>query len=145
MQQWLTDISATRAQEGFDDGFDEAKKYFEDGNKILDLIIREHIKYGEMDTAKELQAFKVDFAEYYAIGKKMAKVYIRDGAYEGNKMMLELDPYAEKLANKLDKWVLLNREKNEKAADKISQKIDAIQMESLLANLLVVFILNFRT
>ena len=27
VQQWLTDISATRAAEGYDDGFSEAAKY----------------------------------------------------------------------------------------------------------------------
>ena len=30
VQQWLTDISATKAKEGFDDGFVEAKKYYEE-------------------------------------------------------------------------------------------------------------------
>ena len=44
VQQWLTDISATKAKEGFDDGFIEAKKYYEDGNKILDHLISEHKK-----------------------------------------------------------------------------------------------------
>ena len=29
IQQWLTDISATRAQDGLDDGFDEAEKSYQ--------------------------------------------------------------------------------------------------------------------
>ena len=45
VQQWLTDISATKAKEGFDDGFQEAKKYYEDGNRILDHLIKEHKRY----------------------------------------------------------------------------------------------------
>ena len=36
IQQWLTDVSATRAAEGFDDGYDEAKVYFKKANKVLD-------------------------------------------------------------------------------------------------------------
>lgn len=45
VQQWLTDVSATRGHEGFDDGFDEAKVYFNNGNKLLDHLITEHKKY----------------------------------------------------------------------------------------------------
>ena len=43
VQQWLTDVSATRAYEGFDDGFGIAQEYFKKGNKLLDHLISEHI------------------------------------------------------------------------------------------------------
>jgi len=58
VQQWLTDVSATRAHKGFDDGFDEAKKYYDDANKILDFVIAEHIKYNEPEMVADLKAFK---------------------------------------------------------------------------------------
>lgn len=35
IQQWLTDISATRGKPGFDDGFDEAKIYYDDAISII--------------------------------------------------------------------------------------------------------------
>jgi len=41
----------------------------------------------------------------------MAKIYIKDGAIEGNKMMLKLDPYAEKLSARLDPWIKEYRDK----------------------------------
>ncbi len=121
MQQWLTDISATRAKEGFDDGFSEAEKYFKEGNKILDHMIAEHIKYGEPEMVRELRAFKSDFAEFYSIGQKMAKIYIKDGAVEGNKMMVKLDPYAEKLSNRLNPWIKEHKDENNQAADRIEK------------------------
>ena len=94
VQQWLTDISATRAQEGYDDGFDEAKKYFDDGNKILDHLIKEHKRYKKPEMVHDLEAFKSAFAKYYAVGIEMANAYIQHGHEEGNKLMSELDPWA---------------------------------------------------
>lgn len=35
VQQFLTDISATRGAKGFDDGFDEAEKYAKDLESVL--------------------------------------------------------------------------------------------------------------
>ncbi len=105
IQQWLTDISATKAMPGFDDGYDEAKKHFQNANKILDLMIKDHKHYGEPEMVKELQAFKKNLVEYYTVGKKLANAYINEGTQAGNTMMGKFDPVAEKLSVKLEKWV----------------------------------------
>ncbi len=138
VQQWLTDISATRAKEGFDDGFSEAENYFNAGNKLLDHMIAEHIKYQEPEMVQELKDFKSNFANYYKIGQKMAHTYIDFGAEEGNKMMLELDPYAEKLSNKLEFWIKEHMEENEKAADKIAQSNEYILHQTLTTGFLLI-------
>jgi methyl-accepting chemotaxis protein len=113
VQQWLTDISATQAHEGFDDGFGEAETYFHDGNKILDHLISEHAKYEEPEMVNELKDFKTDFEGYYNIGIKMANAYIKGGPIEGNKVMGELDPFAEKLATRLQEWIEEHRAEND--------------------------------
>jgi len=141
VQQWLTDVSATRAHEGFDDGFDEAKKYYNDGNKILEHLIQEHKKHQEPEMVKELESFKVAFRQYYNIGVKMAKTYVAFGPDEGNKMMLQLDPFAEKLSNQLEIWINEHREENDKAADTIAEKINEVQMKSTLASLFLIFVI----
>lgn len=73
VQQWLTDVSATRAHEGFDDGFDEAKNYYDDGNKILDHLIAEHIKYQEPEMVQDLKAFKSEFTQFYTMWYRNGK------------------------------------------------------------------------
>ena len=42
VQQWLTDVSATRGAEGFDDGFEIAKDYSSKANSLLDKMIIEY-------------------------------------------------------------------------------------------------------
>ena len=38
IQSWLTDISATRAAKGYDDGFFEAENYYQDAVKRIGFI-----------------------------------------------------------------------------------------------------------
>ena len=145
VQQWLTDVSATRAHEGFDDGFAEAKHYFDDGNKILDHVIAEHIGYEEPEMVAELKQFKSDFASFYSIGVEMAKVYVESGPEEGNKIMLKLDPFAEKLSVKLEKWIEEHLDDNNKAADNIENHVSDVESQTIITTiiLLIVILLSF--
>ena len=99
VQQWLTDISATRAAEGFDDGFKEAenqvaifKKHYDDFNK---MFMRENDK----KAIEDLGRLNKDFDAFYNMGKKMANIYISEGPAEGNQMMEKFDPFAEAISN----------------------------------------------
>lgn len=131
IQQWLTDVSATRAAEGFDDGFDEAKKYFNKANVTLDRLIKMHGSLGETDMVNELKAYKESLKEYYSIGVKMAHAYVDGGPDEGNKLMVKLDPYAEKLSSKLDIWIGEHKKETNQAADHIDESIDAFKSQSI--------------
>ncbi len=102
IQQWLTDISATRGAKGYDDGYDEAEKYYKAADALLDQMIREQSKNPQKKS--ELETFKRNLEEYYGIGKKMAAAYIAEGPEEGNVWMAKLDPYAETLSDQLNGW-----------------------------------------
>ncbi len=145
VQQWLTDISATRAKDGFDDGFSEAKNYFDNGNKILDILIDEHKKHQEIKMVKNLQDFKSDFAQYYTIGIEMANTYINDGEEAGNIMMLKLDPFAEILSKRLEAWIKELKEENSSAAAMIEDDLSSIKRDILGSNstLILIVIISF--
>ncbi len=137
VQQWLTDISATRGIEGFDDGLDEAEKYFVEGNKVIDRLIASHTETNEQEMVETLQAFKAEFQQYYAIGKKMAHAYIEGGPQEGNKLMTQIDPFAEKLSERLAKWI----EEHEQELKENSLSIMAETKHALNITILVSIIL----
>lgn len=61
VQQWLTDISATRAAEGFDDGLDEAAVY---ADKVRTLI--EELRQLGNTNETQLNAISESFEAYYA-------------------------------------------------------------------------------
>ena len=141
VQQWLTDVSATKAKPGFDDGFAEAEKYFKEGNKVLEYLIADHIKFEDDDMVKDLREFKENFKSYYTVGQKMANAYINQGTDAGNKMMEELDPFAEKLSGKLTIWIKEHKEENSDGAIAIEDEINAVETGMLTFNIVFILII----
>lgn len=140
IQQWLTDVSATRAAEGFDDGFDEAKAYFDKANKGIDRLIKMHDELGEDKMVAKLKKFKASMQLYYDIGVEMANSYVEYGPAEGNKLMLKLDPFAAKLSKELDVWIVQHKKESDIAAYKINDSIKEFALQSLIFSILVMLI-----
>lgn len=115
VQQFLTDISATRGAKGFDDGFDEAEKYAKDVESVLS-----DLKEKNPESASELDNIQKSFKPYYETGKKMAQAYIDGGPEKGNLSMEEFDSTAEKINEEVDKF-------NEEAAKNIEISISGIE------------------
>ena len=141
IQQWLTDISATRAAEGYDDGWAEAEQYYQDAVKRLDLAITEHNKYGEKEMVSLLENMATSLDDYYDMGKKMAKAYIDGGPSEGNPFMEKFDPFAAEISSLIDKIV------NEHIAE-LESAFDTMQHQSrstskiLIMAVIIVFVLS---
>ena len=97
VQQWLTDISATRGLDGLNDGFDEAEKnavLFKSLIAELKDLDKEHIdSYDNMASA---------FEKYYDVGKGMAHAYVDAGPTKGNAVMADFDQAAERLSGQVD-------------------------------------------
>lgn len=141
IQQWLTDVSATRGHEGFDDGFSEAEKYFAKANATTDKLIQTHKALHEDAVVKELEVFKKDLQEYYDIGVLMAKTYVKEGATEGNKMMEKLDPFAKKLSLELEKWVDEHKKEYDEASAEINHNISDSKVQNLTISIVVMLII----
>ena len=89
VQQWLTDISATRGLDGLNDGFEEAEK---NADKFYELINElstlndQSIEYYDqsilegLDTKSFLQGMQTKFDTYFEVGKSMAQAYIDEGS-----------------------------------------------------------------
>ena len=132
VQQWLTDISATRGVKGYDDGFDEAEKYFAKANADLDKLIRMHKALGEAEMVQDLKDYKKDLKEYYGVGVQMAHAYIDGGEEEGNKWMSKLDPFAHKLSAQLEPWIVAHKKESHAAAEEISKSIQEADALNLM-------------
>lgn len=97
VQQFLSDVSATRGQDGLDDGFNEAaehrKSFLEGVASFRQMFEREKA----VDSLSKLKELEANFEEYYRVGTNMASAYVAGGPASGNKMMPEFDEAAEKL------------------------------------------------
>lgn len=141
VQQWLTDVSATRAEEGFDDGYSEAGKYFMNANLVLDRLIKAHKELGEDEMVRDLEGFKTDLQEYYIVAVEMANTYISKGTSDGNKVMEKLDPFAEKLSSRLDEWVSEHKKEYDEAAKVIDGNITDFEVQSVALSLILLVVI----
>jgi methyl-accepting chemotaxis protein len=105
VQQWLTDISATRAQDGLDDGFDEAESSYQSFLAGLSKFRKMYETENDSAGLRQLDDLAKATAAYYEAGKKMAKAYIDGGAEAGNKMMGQFDEAASTLTGDLEPFV----------------------------------------
>ncbi|MCX7748818.1 MAG: methyl-accepting chemotaxis protein [Clostridia bacterium] len=130
VQQWLTDASATRTE----DGFDVAKKYknrfFEASGKL------DGLEGLSPEVKVRLQEITKEFNEFYELGVKMANAYVRDGIEKGNELMEQFDPKAEDLFNRVDKLQLESKEQMEQNLDTIQNHLDLNLQISLITGIL---------
>lgn len=94
VQQWLTDISATRGMDGLDDGYKEAQIYADKFTTDLAAAKRHAEALNLTDIIAKLQQVADRFGPYYETGKRMAASYIQEGPAAGNKLMAEFDAVA---------------------------------------------------
>ena len=102
VQQWLTDISATRGQDGLNDGFDKAAESARDFKRDSDraLALAEQLKATEVKGA--LVASAAGFDAYYETGRRMARAYVDQGPSAGNLLMGEFDATASRMTEAVD-------------------------------------------
>jgi methyl-accepting chemotaxis protein len=145
VQQWLTDISATRGRDGLNDGFDEAKA---NAQKFATLI--EELQSLDSAHAERYQKMLPVFAAYYSTGQRMAQAYIDQGPQGGNKLMADFDKVAAEMADEVDNFLKTTvarvenatLEQTQAAADVRSALI--IGALAILVGLVVLFVLMSR-
>ncbi|MFQ5685413.1 MAG: methyl-accepting chemotaxis protein [Candidatus Scalindua sp.] len=138
IQQWLSDISATRGQDGLNDGFDEAQK-------SRDSFIAGLVRFREMylnekndESLSRLKEIEQALEVYYEEGKIMAQAYIDGGPVEGNKLMDNFDKAAESLAGKLEPFIEQQANELDTAMASIVSSVDSLRMLILIAVLTTV-------
>ncbi len=105
VQQWLSDISATRGSDGLDEGYVEAKKSADKFKVDIARAIDLANKLGLSAIVQSLNEASTKFGPYYNTGKNMAKSYIEEGPAGGNKMMASFDAVAEEIGHAMDALV----------------------------------------
>ncbi len=136
VQQWLTDISATRALDGLDDGFDQAHEFAEMVRSNIG-----HMKNIDPENKEEYQRLLTRFEDYYSVGQTMAQSYIDNGPEEGNKQMAKFDQVSESLQNEL---APIKQQINDRLHNKLlleSETIQQINLQTVAASSIIFIML----
>lgn len=105
IQQWLTDISATRGMDGLNDGFDEAQKSYD---SFMSGVAQFKLMYENenfTDGIAQVEEVEKALVGYYEAGKKMAQTYVDGGPEQGNKLMASFDEAAENMTEALTPFI----------------------------------------
>ncbi len=106
VQQFLSDVSATRGLDGLDDGFKEAAAHRDNFVRAVDAF-RGHLKArGNSESLAALDEVSARFERYYQSGVTMAHAYVDGGPESGNKQMPAFDKASNALQESLDAFVL---------------------------------------
>ncbi|MEI6559817.1 MAG: methyl-accepting chemotaxis protein [Rhodospirillaceae bacterium] len=101
IQQFLTDIAATRGQNGLDDGFKAADGFIRRFDQDTDaaLALAGTLRLGAI--AARISALRQDFPRFSAEGRAMAEAYIAGGTEAGNRRMAAFDREAGRITDSL--------------------------------------------
>lgn len=127
VQQWLTDISATRGAPGFDDGYSEAEEYAKDFISLVAEFKKFYRQHDDKETINELDSILTAFNGYYDMGKQMAAAYIEGGPAEGNVFMEKFDPYAEEIVTSVEAFTQKQVERLTKNTHEIRERADFLK------------------
>jgi methyl-accepting chemotaxis protein len=138
VQQWLSDISATRAQDGLDDGFDEAEKSSQSFLKGLGQFREMYTSENDQQSLQELKGLEDAFEKYYQVGKTMAQAYIDGGPAEGNKTMAAFDEAAAQMDESLSPFVEQQIEELNTTLEKVVSSVHFLRTSVGIAGLFAV-------
>ncbi|MFO1501785.1 MAG: bacteriohemerythrin [Verrucomicrobiota bacterium] len=124
VQQWLTDISATRGLDGLNDGFAKAEQHA----KSFETIGREFEKAAtNPKEQKQLAQIFSAFDAYYKEAIKMAKVYVAQGPEAGNKLMDPVDKAADALVALVDPFVAEHNLEGQESLSALAASVKSVR------------------
>ncbi len=136
VQQWLTDISATRALDGLNDGMDVAKTFADQFYQLID-----ELKTLDPENTAKYDAMIPVFKEYFKTGNMMAQSYIDEGPAGGNIMMTSFDKVAEAIGNQVDEFLLERIALSKTQGDSQLDSLKSLHTATVFGMGLVLFIL----
>ena len=135
VQQWLTDISATRGLSGYDDGLSEAEVYAQNVYDILDRLVAVNPEY-----ADEAEDIRNKFAPYYETGQVMAQTYIAEGPAAGNVIMGEFDTVAANINEAVDAFKVQALADADASVASLTAQSRSVQFYTIIAAAIIVFV-----
>ncbi|KIM00748.1 Methyl-accepting chemotaxis protein [Paramagnetospirillum magnetotacticum MS-1] len=101
VQQFLSDVSATRGLDGLGDGFEKAEEYAGKFQTDLNLVRKEALALKLGSVVNALEKVEKQFPLYYAQGRVMAEAYVKSGPAGGNPIMGDFDKSSEALQDSM--------------------------------------------
>lgn len=140
VQQYLTDISATRGQGGLNEGFKDAERHYNNFNTELAKFEQFFASRGDQKRVKECRLIRRSFDNFYANGLKMAQAYIDGGPSLGNRQMLDFDRTSRVLQGALTPFIKAQLGEMDVAIAQAERDAKTVRVVGLVLGLLAAII-----
>jgi len=140
VQQFLSDISATRGLDGLDDGFSQAEKY---RNKFMSEILSFKQLFTAQNNTRGLERIrkiKNHFETFYKNGVLMAHGYVDGGPAVGNLRMASFDNVSEALQQALRPLIQMELEEMNAAVERAKGQAHKVRTVGMFTSLIVLLI-----
>ena len=136
IQQFLSDIGATRGEDGLDDGLKVAEEHYLALLKNIDEEKKLATESNNQEMVKSLDNIKSLSENYYKTGVTMANLYIKEGTKAGNNYMPNFDNSSLELQKEVDTFLNQATANFTSEMSKITQEIELILSISIWTPLL---------
>ncbi len=139
-QESLTDISATQAKDGLDDGFVLAEQEAARLAKLVERIESLAVALDAPDLVPAMKLLSQRYGEFHKAGIEMAEAFIAGGTTEGNKLMGSFDGFSDALQKEIEATgaivtAVVDRETGKAEADIRTARQQSTDMALVLAAL----------
>ncbi len=138
VQQYLSDIAATRAQDGLDDGFEKAESSRGRFVGAADRFLQMYTAEGDLEGIRAVGDIRRRFDGYYETGRKMAQAYIDGGPAAGNRLMGDFDRASDSLQEALRPFVKSQVDEAAAALGRSEQATSMLRKTAALLNVGIV-------
>ncbi len=130
VQQFLTDISATRGRDGLDTGFDEAAENADRFRRAMAEArkIAQDLRLASL--VAKLDAVEEAFPPFYEMGQEMARRYIAEGPEGGNKLMGRFDATAARLDKAMEELIAEGNRFSDEQITQLRTSLDDLMVET---------------
>ncbi|WP_298943138.1 methyl-accepting chemotaxis protein [uncultured Psychromonas sp.] len=136
VQQWLTDISATRAQDGLNDGIEVAEENYDIAVRLLSELTQLDDK-----NAQFYQKMLPTLNNYFTTGKRMANAYIEQGPSGGNQIMPQFDDAAAAITDQVESIMKIAKLNSQENLNKQTTDSSLIETSTYLITAIFLFVL----
>jgi methyl-accepting chemotaxis protein len=142
VQQFLSDVSATRGLDGLNDGFELADKNQREFSTRLETFRAEAVKTGNTQQVALIERTRQEFDTYYQSGVTMAKAYVADGPAAGNLLMANFDRASMALQTSVDALVQAQRDALKNESHLILASTDQMRWTALSLVVVAAFVVS---
>jgi len=143
VQQHLTDVAATRARDGLEDGFEKAEVAKQ---SFLEGLAQFRVKFERDQAAEEtdrVNRLEAAFLAYWEMGKPMTAAYIAEGPEAGNQLMKGFDKAATGLLQDIEPLLGAQSEELETSLLQLERRVSLLRTAVTWAGVLALVLGGF--